>query len=197
MTKDEIYDHLAQVYLGKKNKNEENKKNQFNVWLVLNIVITLVIFVSFFYGLTAFLTKRGASLHNSVIFALTNSPIRVTYNLDYPYPPVKTFSLAVPQMNVTKYKNLNFSIRGMEEGYPGVVKIVLKNQKNEVSSYLIKGVQLEWQDYSIPLEAFDQITDWTNLTDISFIIESWNAEKKKGVVLIDNLCFSSLTSSSP
>ena len=85
----------------------------------------------------------------------------------------------------------------MEEGYPGVVKIVLKNQKNEVSSYLIKGVQLEWQDYSIPLEAFDQITDWTNLTDISFIIESWNAEKKKGVVLIDNLCFSSLTSSSP
>ena len=195
--KDEIYDHLAQVYLGKKNKVEEKRKNQFNAWLVINIVITLIIFASSFYGFTAFLTKRGASLHNNVIFALTNSPLRIIYNLDYPYPPVKTFSLAVPKMNVTKYRKLNFSIRGMEEAYPGVVKLVLKNQKNEISSYLIKDVRSDWQEYSIPFEAFAEITDWTNLTDISFIFEAWNAEKKKGAVLIDNLCFSSLTPTSP
>ena len=30
MTRDEIYDHLAQVYLGKRGKVEEKKKQQFN-----------------------------------------------------------------------------------------------------------------------------------------------------------------------
>ncbi len=191
MTRDEIYDHLAQVYLGKRSKKEEKKKHEFNVWLLINIVITIVIFASSFYGLTAFLAKRSDSFHNSVIFALTNGPIRVGYNLEYPYPPVKTFSLSVPKINAKKYAKLNFSVRGLEEGSPGIIKIIIKNEKEEVSSYFIKDVGLAWHEYSIPLEAFNQITDWTNLTDVSFVFESWNAQKKKGVVLIDNVAFSS------
>lgn len=191
MTRDEIYDHLAQVYLGKRTKKEEKKKNEFNVWLLINIVITVVIFASSFYGLTAFLAKRSDSFHNKVIFALTNGPIRIGYNLEYPYPPVKTFSLSVPKINAQKYVKLNFSVRGLEEGSPGIIKVIIKNEKEEVSSYFIKDVGLSWHEYSIPLEAFNQISDWTNLTDVSFVFESWNAQKKKGVVLIDNVAFSS------
>ena len=128
MTRDEIYDHLAQVYLGKRDRVEEKKKRQLNAWLVINIVITLVILASAFYGLTAFLTRRAESFKNSVLFALNNSPIRVSYNLNSPFPQVKTFSLTIPKMNVSKYDKLSSSIRGLEEGFPGVVKVVLKNQ---------------------------------------------------------------------
>ena len=191
MTRDEIYDHLAQVYLGKRDKVEAKKKRQLNAWLVINIVITVVILASAFYGLTAFLTKRGEFSRNGVIFALTNGPVRVTYNFSPPYPQVKTFSLSIPRMNVSKYSHLSFSIRGLEDGYPGVVKVVLKNQKNETASFFVKDVRLKWQELSIPFEEFNQITDWTNLTDVSFVFEAWNAEKKKGVVLIENICFSS------
>ena len=191
MNGDEIYNHLAQVYLGKRTKQEEEKDRQFSAWLVINIVITLIIFASSFYGLSAFLTKRGNSLQNSIIFALSNGPIRIKYNLNYPYPPIKTFSLAVPRMNAGKYKKLNFSIRGLEEGYPGIVKIVLKNKKDEASFYFVKDVRLEWENFSIPLESFNQISDWSNLSEISFVLEGWNTEKKKGIVLIENICFSS------
>ena len=191
MTRDEIYDHLAQVYLGKRDRVEEKKKRQLNAWLVINIVITLVILASAFYGLTAFLTRRAESFKNSVIFALNNSPIRVSYNLNSPFPQVKTFSLTIPKMNVSKYDKLSFSIRGLEEGFPGVVKVVLKNQKNETASFYIKDVRLKWQELNIPFDEFTQITDWTDLTEVSFVLEAWNAEKKKGVVLIDNICFSS------
>ena len=191
MTRDEIYDHLAQVYLGKRSKKEEKKKNHFNVWLLINISITFVIFTSLFYGLSAFLTKRNLSLHNSVIFSLTNSPIRIVYNLDYPFPPVKTFSLTIPSLNTERYQKLNFSIRGLEEGYPGVVKITIKNSKNEIASFFVRNVGLDWQEVSIPLEKFEQISDWSTLTDISFVLESWNAEKKKGIILIENVAFAS------
>ena len=191
MTRDEIYDHLAQVYLGKRNRVETKKKKQFNAWLVINIVIAGIILASTCYGLSAFLARRGESLHSSVIFALNNGPIRVLYNLNEPYPSVKTFALSVPDVNLKKYNKLNFAIRGFSEGYPGVVKIVIKNKKNETAAYFVKDVKGQWQKFSIPFEQFKQITDWTNLSEISFVFESWNVDKKKGTVLIDDVCFSS------
>ena len=191
MTRDEIYDHLAQVYLGKRDRVEEKKKRQLNAWLVINIVITVVILASAFYGLTAFLTKRGDFSRNGVIFALTNGPVRIVYDLNEPYPQVKTFSFSIPQMNATKYNRLSFSIRGLEEGYPGVVKVIIKNQKNETASFYVKDVRLKWQELNIPFDDFSQITDWTNLIEVEFVFEAWNAEKKKGEVLIENICFSS------
>lgn len=191
MTRDEIYDHLAQVYLGKRDRVEEKKKWQFNAWLVINIVITVIILASAFYGLTAFLTGRGEYLKNSVLFSLNNGSIRISYDLNSPYPQVKTFSLKIPKMNVSKYETLSFSIRGLEEGFPGVVKVVLKNQKNETASFYVKDVRLKWQELNIPFDEFTQITDWTNLTEVSFVLEAWNAENKKGMILIDNVCFSS------
>lgn len=191
MTRDEIYDHLAQVYLGKRNKVEVKKKKEFNVWLVINMVIAGIILASTFYGLSAFLARRADSLQSSIVFALNNGPIRILYNLNEPYPSVKIFSLAVPAVNLKKYNKLNFSIRGFSEGYPGIVKIVVKNERNEVASYFVQEVRLQWQDFSVPFEEFKEITDWTKVSEISFVFEAWNVEKKKGIVLIDNVCFAS------
>ncbi len=192
MTRDEIYDHLAQVYLGKRDKVEERKKKPpFNAWLVINILITAVILTSAFYGFTAFLTQRSDPARKSVIFALTNGPVRITYDLNEPYPQIKSFSLSIPEVNASKYKNLSFSIRGLEEGYPGVVKIVVRNQKNETASIFVKDVRLKWQNMVVPFDEFTQITDWNDITEVSFVLEAWNAEKKKGIVLLENVCFSS------
>ena len=50
MTRDDIYDHLAQVYLGKRKEADDKKKKQFSAWLFINIVITVIIFASIFDG---------------------------------------------------------------------------------------------------------------------------------------------------
>jgi len=192
MTRDDIYDHLAQVYLGKKNKIEETKKKkQFNAWLLINIGITVIIFASAIYGLTAFLAGRADSLQNQVIYALNKGPIRINYDLNYPYPPVKTFSLTIPDINAAKYSALQFSVRALEEGSPDILRIEIKNSKNETASVFVQKIGLSWKNFDIPFEEFKQITDWSDLSEVSFIFESWNAEKKKGIVLIDNVCFSS------
>jgi len=191
MRRDEIYDHLAQVYLGKRTKTDVKKKQQFNAWLVINIFITAVIFTSAFYGLTAFLTHHNSALQSKVIFSLHNGPVRLEYDLRDPFPPTKSFAVGVPNVDAGKYDAIRFSIRGKEDGVPGVVKVVVKNRLNEESSYYVQGVGLDWQEFQIPLEEFKHITNWANLTDITFVLESWNIDDKKGLILIDNLCFSS------
>lgn len=193
MTRDDIYDHLAQVYLGKrsKNSNDAKKRKEFNAWLVINIGITLVIFASAFYGLTAFLAQKGSTLEQRIIFALHNGPIRMEYDFKGSLTPVKTFSLSVPEMDAGRYTRLRFAIRGREEGFPGVVKIVLRNQRNETASYYIQGVGEKWREYNIPFEEFKQITDFGTLIDVQFVIEAWNSEKPRGVILIDDVSFAS------
>ena len=191
MNRDDIYDHLAQVYLGKRSKADIKKEQRFSAWLLINILITVVIFTSAFYGLTAFLTQRNSHLQSRVIYALHNGVIRIEYNFTEPFPPVKTFALEVPAVDAAKYGKIQFSIRGKEEGVPGIVKVVVKNQRGEEASYYVQGVGLDWQEFNIPLDEFKQITDWSSLTDISFILESWNVDHKKGLILIDHVCFSS------
>ena len=189
MTRDEIYDHLAKVYLGKRKGAGSKRKKQFNVWLVINIVITGIVFASISYGLTAFLAQRSSSFEDSVIYALHNGPIRITYNLGEPYPPVKAFSVTIPQTDISRYANISFSVRAGTEGSPGIVKLVIKNRKNEVAAHYIRGIGRDWQDIQVPFRELKGITDWTNISDVSFVLESWNMDQKKGSLLIDNLCF--------
>lgn len=189
MTRDEIYDHLAQVYLGKRKESEPRKKKHFHAWLVINVLITLMIFSSVFYGLTAFLTRQS-SLRGNVLFALHNGLVRLDYNFDEDFSPVKTLALSAPAIDASRYKSLQFSVRAREQGNPSIVKIVVENYKNETASYYVQGIDYSWQDFRIPLHEFKQITDWTNLKTVSFVLESWNVEKKEGIILIDNICFS-------
>lgn len=190
MSKEEIYEHLAQVYLGKKTKDSYRKKNKFDIPVFAKTILTLLIFSVSFYSLTAFLSKRHEGLKSNIIFALNNSPIRIKYNLNEPYPQVKDFSISIPPTDIGKYKTLNFSIRGLEEGYPDVVKVVLKNKRNETAFTLVSGVKLKWNRYSVPLDDFQNITDWMSLDKVSFVLEGWNVAKKKGIILIDDVCFS-------
>ncbi len=190
MTRDEIYDHLAKVYLGKRQNaaDQKRKKTLNQSWLVINIAITTAILISTVYGFTAFLTHRVV-LKNEVFYSLNNNPIRIVYDLNDPFPATKNFSIIIPHKDVSKYNRLNLSIRGMNEAYPGVVKIVVGNQLNEKATYFIRNVGNNWQKVSIPLEKLN-LTEWSSVTDIAFILEAWNLDFKKGTVLIDDISFS-------
>jgi hypothetical protein len=191
MTRDEIYDHLAKVYLGKReNVSEKKRKSRAanRSWLVINVAITAVISLSAVYGFTAFLTRR-AGVKSQVFYALNNNPIRMNYDLNDPYPATKTFSMTIPNKDVSKYKALNVSLRGLDSAYPGIVKVIVGNQKNEKAIYYIQNVNTQWQTMAIPFEKLN-LTDWTTVTDVSFVLEAWNVEFRRGTLLIDGVSFS-------
>lgn len=191
MTREDIYDHLAQVYLGKRKEADVKKKKHFSVWLAINLVITFIIFASATYGLTAYLAQHGSFFENNIIFTLHKGSIRMEYNFNDFYHPSQEFSLSIPPMDATKYKTVEFSIRGKEEGTPGIIKVTLRNQKNEVAFVFIRDIDLRWQKIEIPLEEFQNITDFTSLTSLSFVVENWNVANKKGIVLIEDVNLSS------
>lgn len=190
MDKEEIYEHLAQVYLGKKSQDKPQSKKHFRFPQQARIILMFLAGCVVFYSLTAFLSRRH-DFKASIIFALNNSPIRVKYDLNDPFPQVKDFSITIPPTaDIAKYKSLNFSIRGLEEGYPDVVRVVLTNTKNETAFQYIDQVNLKWKHATIPLEDFSGITDLSTLSEVSFVLEGWNVKKKKGIILIDDICFS-------
>ena len=191
MTRDEIYDHLAQVYLGKREqvKVEPPKPKPPSAWLMMNAVITAFILASVVYGFTAFLARHDDILKSRVIYSLNNSPIRLSYDVGAGLPQTKDLTIALPLVDVTKYSRLNLTVKASDGGNPGMVKIVLSNAKSERATYYLQGIKPRWQDYSI---SFDQLnlTDWKSLKDISFVVEAWNADRTEGTVFIDNISFS-------
>lgn len=191
MTKDDIYDHLAKVYIGKKKEVESQKKKGLSAWLVINLVITGVIFASSFYGLTAFLTQERSLFESRIILSLHNGPVRVEYNFTQDLNPTKTIALPVETFNVSGFKNINFSVRGETGSSLGIVKIVLTTTRNESSIHYIKNIGNGWTKISLPLDDFKEISDWNNLKTVSFVVESWNVDAQKGIVLIDDIHFSS------
>jgi hypothetical protein len=190
MTRDEIYEHLAKVYLGKREDvtKVEQKKQTNRSWLVINIAITAVLVISTVYGFTAFLTRR-AGLHDQVFYSLNNNPIRMAYDLNDPYPSTKKFSITLPSKDVSKYNSLKLSIRGMNGAYPGIVKLLILNDKNEKAIYFIQNVEANWVNVKIPFEKLN-LSDWTNIKEVAFMLEAWNVDHRKGTVLIDDISFS-------
>lgn len=190
MTRDEIYEHLAKVYLGKRESAVEQKRKKAvnKSWLVINITITAVMVISTVYGFTAFLTRR-ADLKNQVFYALNNNPVRVAYDLNDPFPSTKSFAITVPGKDASKYSKLNFMIRGMNGGYPGVVKLTVTNQKDEKATYYVRNVGAEWQNIIIPFARLN-LTDWTTVREVAFVLEAWNMDFRRGTLLIDDISFS-------
>ncbi len=192
MTRDDIYDHLAQVYLGKKKQSQEKKQpKHFHTWLAINILIVSIVVASLSYGLMAFLTNKKENLRAHIVYALHNGPIRLAYDFKQEAPPYTSFSLPLEDTDITKYDKIAFSVRAKEEGSPGLVKVVFRNKRNETASYYIQGVDFNWQEFSIPFSAFKQITDWGSIEELSFVLESWNVHKKSGLILINDVHFSS------
>ena len=191
MTREEIYDHLAKVYLGKRENVSPKKRKPKAInrpLFVINIAVTAMIVLSTVYGFTAFLTRRN-DLKSQVFYALNNNPIRIAYDLNSPYPATKIFSITIPNKDVSKYKILNVSLRGMDGAYPGIVKVVIANQKNEQAIYYIQNVGTRWQKAGVPFERLN-LTDWTTITDVSFVLEAWNVDFRRGTLLIDGVSFS-------
>lgn len=190
MRRDDIYDHLAQVYLGKRKKEDKKRQKQFSAWLGINIAITVMIFASVFYGLTAFLTGQSRVLKNNIVYSLSRGIVRIEYDFKNEKQPVETFSLKMPKLDASKYKEIQFKVRAKEEGNPGIVKVTVTNRRNETSSFYVQGLTDSWDEFTIPLDKFKEITDWTSLKDINFVLESWNVNKPRGIILIDSIRFS-------
>ena len=191
MTKEEIYEHLAKVYLGKKRKKKK-KKSPLMKALFFGNALLLILLLSFALTKSLPTTKRKIRVKENLLsLALGNYPLRLSYRFDKDTPQVQNFSMHLPNIDLVDYDFLIFSIRGFEDSIPNILKIGLENKKKERAYIHFKEITQEWKKVEIPLKEFKEITDWSDVIKLSFVFEAWNLNKQKYKVLIDDVSFSS------
>ena len=116
---------------------------------------------------------------------------RLEYCVDSPNPAYNGFWMKLQSTDISKYKNLDFWIKGDETaGFSVKIKLELKNTKGEVGRFLLTNITKDWQEVIIPLEKFAGLTDKTSMTEFVIVFDDMTcAAKKKGTIYIDDIAF--------
>lgn len=128
----------------------------------------------------------SANRHGDSGFAM-----KLEYSVESKNPAYNGFWMSLPNLDVSKYDNLTFRVKGdAKTGYTTVFKVELKNAAKQVGRYYVTNVTDQWQQVVIPLSEFKGLSDRSNLTEFVIVFEDRIASNKKGVIFIDDVAFS-------
>ena len=185
-TKD-IYEHLAKVYFD----STRNKKSQAlpksifkNLFIITASLVVCLVFVL----MVVLIQHRQESRPQSqVVFILEASPTRINYDFTQVEKETATFDLK--DISLLDFRTLSFRIR--KSNFPDNLHMSVEfvSKYGENSQIYIKQIPTRWQDLKIKLAEFENISDWSHMSQLSFVLEEWNAQVKQGIVYIDNIQF--------
>lgn len=186
MDKKDIYEHLAKIYLdaskGSKNKKKKRKPESF---LFKNLFFISIIFiVTLSIGL--FLSSKNHNLFNSsVTLTFLSDAVKINFHFD----PAKkeTYTLSLNKLDLTQFKELAFSAKKTDYKNNVTLRVEFLNSFKEKSEIYFKDIPPKWQDYRVFLSDFRRISDWSQMSFLTFTIEEWNVQDKNGIVYIDNI----------
>jgi len=194
MDKKDIYEHLAKIYLDAslKRKNKTSKSPTFKNLFFISIAAIFLLSASLIASLTKnkaiSLTKLENNQQPNSELALLLQPNIVKINFDFDPAKEENFSLDLSKLNLSRFKALGFSLRKARFEDSVVFKVVFTNALKEKSEILLANIPaFKWQDFKIKLIDFKNITDWSQMSALSFVIEELNVREKKGIAYIDNI----------
>lgn len=184
MDKRDIYEHLANIYLdASSNKKKKNKKKQRLKKYILSgsVLVILLSFVSF----TALNRKNSVRGASEVALILYPDTAKINFNFD----PAKkeVYSIKLNRLNLSHYKTLAFGVKKSNFRDKVSLKVEVTNTFNEKASLYLKDIPHKWKDYAINFKEFKDISYWGEMSNLSFIVEEWNAKDKKDIIYLDNI----------
>jgi len=188
MVKKDIYEHLADIYLdassNKKIKKAKKYPRKFKSLFFISSAVILLLAASLFTSL-----KGKNTFLNSEI-ALVVSPEVVKINFHFDPARKETYSLDLNKLDLRRFKTLSFSAKRSDFKDNIALRIEFTNAFKEKSEVYLKDIPHRWQDYKISFSEFKNISSWSNMAGLAFILEEWNVKEKRGVVYLDNVRFS-------
>ncbi|MCM8800834.1 MAG: hypothetical protein NC912_02305 [Candidatus Omnitrophica bacterium] len=182
MNKKDIYEHLASIYLDTSKKKRKTKEQT----LYKKVFFISIIFV---LGLTAFLTipsiKRTSFIKSESILILKPDIVKLNFNFETAQKEV--YSLNLKGMDLTRFKILAFSIKKSNFENDLSLRVEFNSAFKETSEVYLNDILHKWKECKINLSEFKNISDWSKMNNLSFIIETWNVKEKNGAVYIENI----------
>ncbi|MGE5308802.1 MAG: hypothetical protein ACM3OC_06950 [Deltaproteobacteria bacterium] len=185
MDKKDIYEHLAKIYLDTTPATARKKipaRKQKTYYLFASVVFSA--------GVCVFLLLVSFKGHPVMPPAQTSliiapEPIRLSFNLIS--AKKQAYDLDLKNSNLNGYKTLVFSLKDSNYSDAIAFRIEFTNSYKEKAEFYLKDVTNKWKEYRLDLADFKGITDWSEMTSLSFVVEEWNTREDKGILFIDNV----------
>jgi hypothetical protein len=185
MDKKDIYEHLAKIYLDASSKRK--KKEKVSPRFLNNLYFISVVFIVILSIVLPPLFKKSKIFNTEIALVLVADAAKINFNFN----PAKkeTYSLNLNKLNLKRFKALGFAVK--KANYNDIISLRVEfvNAFKEKSEAYFKNIPSKWQDYKIDLADFKTINDWSQIVNLSFIVEEWNTREKAGVVYLDNVRF--------
>ncbi len=191
MDKKDIYEHLAKIYLDTPLKRQQrihqawdtSKKTTYvTVAAAVAAIAVLLASVIFLFA------KKGIMPKNKdFAYVIQTEAAKIRFNFD----PAKkeVYAITLNKLNLAPFKQLAFSLKKSNYRDTLALRVELSNTFNEKSEIYIKDISNRWKEYRLDLAGFKNINDWSEMTDLAFVLEEWNALDKSGAVYVDNIRF--------
>lgn len=183
MEKKDIYEHLAKIYLDASLKRRKNKKSYSQVFKNIFFIC-----IAFIFGLSVFFfthLKRKFLFNQEISLVLAPDVVKINFHFDPARKEI--YQLGLNQLDLTRYKALGFSVKTNSAKENIALRVEFSNAFKEKSEFYIRSLKNKWQDYRIQLSDFKNISDWSNMAGLLFIVEEWNVKEKKSIVYLDNI----------
>lgn len=188
MDKKDIYEHLAKIYLDNTPSRPEKKHplpaRKRKYYLLASI--------PFIAGTCVFLLLVSFRSHPALPLASTSlivsgETIKMGFNLETAKKHV--YDLDLKSLNLNDYKLLVFSLRDSNYSDRLSFRVEFTNAYRERGELYVNDVSNKWKEYQFKLADFKGISDWSEMTGLSFAVEEWNTRDNKGILFIDNVRF--------
>lgn len=185
MDKKDIYEHLAEIYLNASPKKKKQDKTHLKLYNNL-FIISVLFLVGLGTALISFSSKKNNLPSETALFVIND-----LHKINFNFNPVKkeAFTIGLNQLNLSRFKTLAFSVKNTDSKDIVSLRIEFTNAFKEKSEVYLRNIPSKWQEFKIAFLDFKNIADWSEMSNISFSVEEWNAQKDKGVLYIDNVRF--------
>lgn len=184
MDKKDIYEHLANIYLDASSSKKRKSRNfaKLRKFYLLGATLFGVVLV-----FSLLFVNREKNPNTETALFLTSDPAKINFHFN----PAKkeVYSITLNNLNLNSYRALGFSLKKFPYNGRVAVRIELTNAFKEKSEVYLTEIPHRWQSYKINFSQFKKISDFSQMDNLSFIVEVWNTAQDKGIVYLDNIRF--------
>ena len=188
MQKNEVYDYLAKIYLDKQPSAKSNKNFLKSHKYALFLIIPIIAIPSLYLILSSPLKLFKPKAY-TLYLSTGNELIKISYNFVDTALRKANYTLNLADLDLKDYKLLKFKARHLKRYGSLNLKVELENNFKESASYYIQDLSQGWKGFNLELSNFKEITNWSNIKRLSFVVEEWNVQDKDDCVYIDEIGF--------
>lgn len=188
--KKEVSDHLAKVFFETNRQEGRKEERRFIFFIALSIALVAGFILAATFAPSVYrrsLAPKNASLG----LQRFDGPYLMKFDFTGSVAQTAVLNIDLPDVDASGFTGLRFSARlhNADARSLGALKVGLVNKRRETATHYFSDITPSWKKLSFPFSLLTHFTDRSNIVSLQFSLEPWNTRAKRGVLVIDDICF--------